>query len=609
MLSGITSKKLEGIQKCSKTGRKVQDLFKIMTNQTDIWMEAYANIYANKGATTKGINSTTMDGFADDRVINLVKLLKEGKYYPKPCRRVYVPKAKGKRPLGIPAGDDKLVQEVVRMLLEKIYEPIFSKDSHGFRPGKSCHTALESVGYWNGIIWLIEFDIEGFFNNINHKIMVKILEKRIDDWKFIKIIKKMLEAGYMEDWKYHRTYSGTPQGGVCSPILANIYLNELDEFVANIPYNKGKKRTPNPEYRRVAGQICQLRQRIKKSKKDGECIQRLEEELEKLGRSQRSIPSTDRYDPSYRRLWYCRYADDFLMGIIGPKDEAEAIQSKVEEFLKKELNLQLSKDKTRIIHAKTEDALFLGYKIGVESDEKLIKEKHKGSYALKRTKKGVLKLRAPEEKIKNFCEKRGYGKWEITKAAHRSTLLNLSDMEIVSLYNAELRGIANYYALADDVKMKLSKLFYMAKVSLIKTLAYKHKVKARTIYSQLSKGNDLVLKYKCGEKTKEMRVFKLMHLKKSPRTYGGIDEELNILQYKGVTELLERLNVQQCEICGKQNGYFDVHHVRKLSDIKDGKQRWQKLMIARRRKTLVLCIECHQLLHAGKLPDWRFKDR
>ena len=388
----------------------------------------------------------------------------------------------------------------------------------------------------------------------------------------------------------------------------SISMNLMSSYQTSL-ITKGKKRTRNPEYRRVDRQKCQLRQRIKKSEEDGECIQRLQEELEKLGRSQRSIPSADMYDPSYRRLWYCRYADDFVMGIIGPKDEAEAIQSKVEEFLKKELNLQLSKDKTRIIHAKTEDALFLGYKIGVESNEKLIKGKYKGSYALRRTRKGVLKLRAPEEKIKNFCEKRGYGKWEITKATHRSTLLNLSDMEIVSLYNAELRGIANYYALADDVKTKLSKLFYMAEVSLIKTLANKHKVNATTIYSQLRKGNDLVLKYKCKGKTKEMRVFKLTHLQKNPRTYGVIDEELNILQYKGVTELLERLNAQQCEICGKQSGYFEVHHVRKLSDIKDGKQRWQKLMIARRRKTLVLCVECHQLLHAGKLPDWRFKDR
>jgi len=222
MLSADTNRKLEAIEQASRNGVKVKDLSRLM-NRPDIWFQAYANIYANEGAVTKGVDDTTMDGFSEDRVLNLIKLVKERLYKPKPVRRTYIPKVDGKlRPLGIPSGDDKLVEEVVRTILERIYEPVFSNHSHGFRPKRSCHTALSQIQYWNGAKGLIDFDVQGFFNNVDHKILLSLLEKKIDDRKFIKLIKNLLRAGLMENWKFQKTYSGVPQGAICSPILANL---------------------------------------------------------------------------------------------------------------------------------------------------------------------------------------------------------------------------------------------------------------------------------------------------------------------------------------------------------------------------------------------------
>ncbi|MBO5127817.1 MAG: group II intron reverse transcriptase/maturase, partial [Clostridia bacterium] len=195
----------------------------------DIWFEAYKHLYANNGASTKGINDDTADGFSEKKIKKIIGSLADGTYSPNPVRRVYIEKANGKkRPLGIPTFTDKLVQEVLRMILEAVYEPVFLYCSHGFRTGRSCHTALTSLKKeFTGAKWFIEGDIQSFFDEIDHDILIGILRERIKDERFLRLIRKFLKAGYMEDWQFHRTYSGTPQGGVISPILANIYLDKL----------------------------------------------------------------------------------------------------------------------------------------------------------------------------------------------------------------------------------------------------------------------------------------------------------------------------------------------------------------------------------------------
>jgi retron-type reverse transcriptase len=225
MLSARTGDKLRAISEVARKGRRVKDLRRLM-NHPDIWMQAYLNIQGNKGALTRGTTSTTMDGYSPERAANLVELIRERRYKPNPVRRVNIPtKVAGKmRPLGIPSADDKQVQEVVRMILERIYEPLFKDSSHGFSPKRSCHTALRSMQKgWTGTKWFIDIDIKGYFNNIDHEILMKLLEKRIEDSQFLDLIRDMLKAGYVEDWQYHKTYSGTPQGGIVSPILANVY--------------------------------------------------------------------------------------------------------------------------------------------------------------------------------------------------------------------------------------------------------------------------------------------------------------------------------------------------------------------------------------------------
>jgi RNA-directed DNA polymerase len=282
-----------------------------------LWEQAYQRIAPNKRAMTPGMDGQTFDGFSPQKVRSIIDRLAEGSYRPRPVRRVYIPKASGKkRPLGVPTMEDKLVQEVVRMLLEQIYEPLFSQHSHGFRSGRSCHTALESIrATWTGMKWLIDVDVVGFFDNIDHNVLIGLLEKRIADRRFIRLIRGLLKAGYIEDRVYYRTYSGTPQGGVVSPMLANIYLHELDMFMQQriASFTKGDKRARSEDGRRLGLCIGYLRKKVDAMRAEGHTaspqVVSLLEEIARLKVERATVPASDAFDPNYRRLRYCRYAD------------------------------------------------------------------------------------------------------------------------------------------------------------------------------------------------------------------------------------------------------------------------------------------------------------
>jgi group II intron reverse transcriptase/maturase len=412
MLPDTVSKRLGAIAEISKSGKRINGLFRLMENP-ELWLQAYANIYANKGAMTPGVGDVTMDGFSVDRVANIIELLKDGRYRFKPSRRVYIPKANGKRrPLGVPAGDDKLVQEVARLLLEKIYEPVFSRDSHGFRPRRSCHTALKDIQhYWTSTKWMVEVDIQGFFDNIDHEIMVRLLEKKIDAQRFINLIQAMLKAGYMEDWTYHRTYSGTPQGGVISPILANIYLHELDEYMAEMQrgFHKGEHRALSKVYARYADRISTRRERIRRlQRKDPTSSEIVSTKLEiqELDRIRKTLPSVETHDPEYRRLYYCRYADDFLIGIIGSKADAQDVLRQVEGFITGQLNLQIATEKSGIRHAK-DGVIFLGYEVRGFTGDRVVRTVRRGTHTTFRSTSERIYLLVPRAKVKAFCQKQG----------------------------------------------------------------------------------------------------------------------------------------------------------------------------------------------------------
>jgi group II intron reverse transcriptase/maturase len=293
----------------------------------DLFLLAYGKLYRNAGAMTPGTTRETVDGMSLDKIETIITVLRQERYRWTPVRRTYIDKkgTRKKRPLGLPTWSDKLVQEVIRLVLEAYYEPQFSDRSHGFRSGRGCHTALREIYHqWHGTVWFIEGDISDCFGSIDHSIMVSILAEKIHDGRFLRLIGGLLRAGYLEDWRYHRTLSGAPQGGVVSPVLSNIYLDRLDTYIEQtlLPtYNQGDRRTPFRPYMRLWRRAWEREQRGDRA--GGR----------QLRRQMKTMPSRDPHDPGYRRLRYCRYADDWLLGFAGPRREAEEIKDAVGRFL------------------------------------------------------------------------------------------------------------------------------------------------------------------------------------------------------------------------------------------------------------------------------------
>src|SRR6266700_3639780 len=366
MLSATVMRRLEALGEISIQGKPLNGLFRLLENPI-VWHEAYANIYANDGAITPGTNKTTLDGFSEKRVMSIIARLKDGTYRFHPARRTYVPKKNGKkRPLGISSGDDKLVQEVVRIILERTYEPIFENSSHGFRPGRSPHTALEQIGnQWSAIKWIVDMDIRSYFDTINNELLMALLAKKIEDKRFLHLIQAMLDAGYLEDWTYHATYSGVPQGSICAPILANVYLHELDLFMKDMKerFTKGKTRKVNGAYTRGSREIRRLREQWDTLKREGaeqENLQEVQRQIKNIQRLRRQIPSGDPFDGGYKRLYFCRYADDYVIGIIGSRADAETVRQEVRSFIEETLKLTIAEEKSQIRHSK-KGVTFVGY--------------------------------------------------------------------------------------------------------------------------------------------------------------------------------------------------------------------------------------------------------
>jgi RNA-directed DNA polymerase len=308
-------RRLEALSTIAAEGKPVNGLFRLLASPA-IWQMAYASIRTNKGAMTPGVDGLTVEALTPDRIQSIIDQVMTGTYRFSPARRVYIPKPHGgKRPLGIPTAGDKLVQSACRVILERIYEPVFSDRSFGFRPGRSCLTALSEIKQtWNGAVWLIEADLRDCFGSFNHSRLLALLAQRVQDKNFLRLIGGMLKAGYLEDWQYHRTFSGTPQGGVISPCLANVYLHELDVFMERLvkDYSRGAKRAANPEYTRLANRLRTARDQRERlpSGADPEAIADADAKITDLARQMRSLPSKDAFDPTYRRAWYARYADD-----------------------------------------------------------------------------------------------------------------------------------------------------------------------------------------------------------------------------------------------------------------------------------------------------------
>jgi group II intron reverse transcriptase/maturase len=566
----------------------------------ELYLMAYGKIYRNAGATTKGSTDETVDGMSLQKIQDIIRRLRLENYRWTPVRRTEIPKANGKkRLLGIPTWSDKLLQEALRSLLEPYYEQRFSVHSHGFRPRRSCHTALLEVQTrWKGTAWFIEGDIKGCFDNIDHSVLLEVIRRDIHDGRVARLIENLLKAGYMENWQRHENAGGTPQGGIVSPLLANIYLNELDRFIEDMllpEYTRGRKRKENPDY--VAVELALRKARRKKDLS----------EVGRLTQLRRTLPASLRDDPDYRRLRFVRYADDFLLGFTGPKKEAEQIRDRISEFLRDHLKLSLSIEKTLITHANGK-AKFLGHEITVARSNDLITGRRRAT-------NGYVSLLMPRgvvAKYEKLYSKNG-------KVRCRPELLNDMDYTIVQRFQGVLLGLYNFYCMATNVSKRMGKIRYVLETSLTRTLSSKHKCSVKQVCrNHFTTVNDV-------------KAFQFIHERpgKPPlvATFGGVSLKrkingpgLIIMPFTydvrwhspsgSRSEAVQRLLADHCELCGG-DGPLQAHHVRKLADLnKSGRgsmANWKRIMIARKRKTLMVCVRCHRGIHAGNYDGPRFR--
>jgi group II intron reverse transcriptase/maturase len=579
------------IQDRGKRRLPLDDVYRQLYNP-DMYLRSYTKLYKNDGAMTPGTTGETVDGMSLEKIDRVIGAIRCEQWKWPPVRRIYIEKPKGgKRPLGMPDWSPKVVQDIIRSILEAYYEPQFSDRSHGFRPKKGCQTALTEIyNIWKGTKWFIEGDIKGCFDNIDHYTLMNILRENIHDNRFLRLIEGSLKAGYCEDWKYHPSLSGSPQGGIVSPILSNIYMDRLDKFVENtlIPeHTQSERREEHPIYGQLNNQLATAR-------RQGNL-----ERIKALWRAMKRYPSQNPDDPGYRRLRYVRYADDFLLGFAGPLVEAHQIKERISTFLATELKLTLSAEKTLITHAQTGRARFLGYEIGImECPTKL--DRTRGT----RTVNGKVGMYIPQDVIQ--AKRKRY--LRDGEPIHRTELINDSKYDIIYRYQGEYRGLVNYYGMAQNLA-ELGYIRWTMETSLLKTLACKNQT------SVMKETKRLQSTIETPEGPRKCLKLVIQREKKKPLVaiFGGLPlkrrknppiEDRVILPYARITsEIVERLLNDTCEVCGSKEN-VEMHHVRHLKDLnKKGKREmplWMKIMISRKRKSIPLCRRCHDDIHHNR---------
>lgn len=531
--------------------------------------------------------------------------LKDESFQFRPTRRIFIPKRNGKtRPLGIPSPRDKVVQEAIRLILEAIYDsqvnPTFIPENHGFRDGRGTHTAIEEVRQqWGSPNWVIEGDIKSFFDEIDHQLLIQILRKRIADDRFLNLIRKALSAGYVEDKTLIALKVGTPQGSIISPILSNIFLHEFDVVVKDwcTTLSTNTKKRPNPEYRSVVSKRSRLL-----AASEGETS----EEINALTKTIRTLPSLDHNDPNSIRVTYVRYADDWIIGVTGPKSLAEDLREKARVFLKEHLKLTLSMEKTKITNLRSDSVRFLGFDLSVPSPkESKVSDYRSGDFGLKRrvSHGSHIIVRAPVDEIvsrlhqNGFCDANG-------KPTHHKAFIALKPDQMVESYNLVMRGIANYYS-AVAYFSRLARVDYILRHSLAKSLANRER---STVKKQFTKrGSNLrVVKEVRGKKVSvefvDFRTSKSTHFAVPQR---DIDRILSLSRHRTTS----RLGVHQCAVKDCQTGGpVEMHHVKHIRKMGKTVTGFTKIMAAINRKQVPLCTDCHKKVHNGHYDGLSIKD-
>nr|YP_009184874.1 putative reverse transcriptase, intron maturase and HNH endonuclease [Jenufa minuta]ALO63003.1 putative reverse transcriptase, intron maturase and HNH endonuclease [Jenufa minuta] len=572
-----------------------RDLYKLLYKESSL-LAGYEKIKSNKGATTPAIGKASLDKFSIRRLTTLSKVLANESWSPSPARRIYIPKPGKveKRPLGIQGPEEKIVQSTMTLLLEAIYEPIYSPFSFGFRPNKGVHNALKIIdNNYDGMTYAIEGDIKGMYDNVNHHMLVSLLCKKIDDDRFIRLVWKFLRAGYMDERKYVSPTLGTPQGSIVSPILANIYLHEFDLFMTRKSQDVIKR---NPKIRTPAYKILDNKmRRIKYNLLKPLPEQQKKDLLRDLRLTKIESLRVRMYcDPS-DRVVYTRYADDFIVGIAGSLEFAEKFKEEIRVFLGT-LSLTLYFEKTKVTDLRKDYAFFLGHRISIDTRVKISQVRPKGQHPhLKRVTGRLVSITAPIERMvsrlhtKGFCNSKG-------KPTHKVIWATQEDNQIISLFNVTFRGIFGFYS-GVHKRYALSRINYILKYSCALTLAYKHRISLAKVFNKY--GSKLSVSY--GKDGKE--VISLFRSDLTERKWQLGKKLPDPFRHIAV-KLAKTKIYENCCICGARSA--EMHHVRHLKDSKPGFT--TRIMGLINRKQIPVCLECHDAIHAGRYDGIRLRE-
>jgi group II intron reverse transcriptase/maturase len=607
-MAGLDLKRLDVVARLNKEPRWVnKDLYRLMYCE-DLYLAAYERLKSKPGNMTPGVDGSTLDGFSRETIRKITDAMRNESFRFSPARRVEIPKANGKtRPLGIASPTEKVVQEAIRMVLEAIYDspegPTFLESSHGFRPGRSCHTALKEIKkVWTGTRWFVEGDISSFFDDIDHEILIRLLRRRIDDERFLNLIRKALKAGVLNGLRLEATRIGAPQGSVLSPTLANVYLHELDRKMDEIitRETKGKGPTPNPDYMRLA-------QRLYVGRKTGKMPAG---EARDLIKRMRSLPSYLPDDPGFIRVRYVRYADDWVVGVIGPRCLAEEIRAEVATFLKVELKLHLNMEKTHIRHANSQEITFLGVQIsgtGNRNSEVVKASNCKGKRQYKRRRtRGNMTLKAPMGEIvarlhqKGFRQKDGYPESKVCWTV-------LDDADIIRRYNTVLNGILNYYSFANNF-WAMSRVQYILLYSAAKTLAHRHKMSSVGLVFKKF-GKDLTVQVRGDDgKVQSVKFQRRKSFAAKPNDFKVSVRDPEDALRTASWQVRTKSNLGRiCVICGNTNK-VQMHHVRHIRKMGEKVVGFTQLMAKLNRKQIPACEPCHRRIHKGEYDGLRLGD-
>jgi group II intron reverse transcriptase/maturase len=611
-MSHTISQRLEYLRKANSNRQwHNRDLYRLLYKR-DLYILAYERIKSKPGNMTPGTDRKTLDGFSLNDIDMLIQDMRTEQYRFTPVRTTYIPKANGKlRRLGIPSIRDKIVQEALRLILEAIYDspygPYFHNSSHGFRPNRSCHTALgEFRNKWSASNWLIEGDIRACFDELDHEVLILTLRKKIRDERFINLIRKQLNAGYLDlHGNKQASLVGSPQGGILSPILANIYLHELDEFVEGLRerFEKGKRKQRNPAYQQLSWKKSRLVKRGKTKTK----------EFQQISQQMRTLPTLLTNDPGFIRIKYLRYADDWIVGVWGSHALAEQLKQEIKTFLRDHLCLTLNEEKTHITHSRTESALFLGttLQIGGKKEAKLALQTNMWGKKFKRRSTGwETIMRAPMPKLlqrlsdRGFCTKEG-------RPTPKSGWAYLDTEQLITLYSSINRGIQNYYRFVDNWA-QVQRIQYILQYSLAMTLGRKFKISTPKVFKRFGPNLSYTIKNQAGDEKRTISFYLNRDWAKDREAFqSGKYRDIDLVR----TEMWMRSRsnlTKPCCICGatRDTAKIVMHHVRHIRKLSNRRPAtgFNRILRMLNRKQIPVCTTCHDNIHRGKHDHLKLAD-